>query len=68
MSINKVKSWFSEKTNENDVPGNTHEREKKSTNNQYQKWERNTPKEIAEIKRQQDDIIGKLLSITLRTV
>lgn len=52
MSINKVKSWFSEKTNENDIPGNTHEREKKSTSNQYQQWERNTPKEIAEIKRQ----------------
>lgn len=35
----------------NDIRGNAHKREKKSTNKQYQKWERNTPIEIAEIKR-----------------
>lgn len=37
MRLNKAKSWFYEKTNENEIPGNIHKREKKSTNKQCQK-------------------------------
>lgn len=50
--LNKAKSWFYEKPNGHDIPANMHERGEKSTNKQYQKWKRNIPVEIAEIKRQ----------------